>query len=164
MFILSTLEFVRFQYPEAFEDAVHSFRKSRSKRKGEPLVSFEWGFDFYVQVPTLKFGDIVSGAAERSRAEFDALSVEEKVQDYERRCGVTIVGRLTGRVHVQSTLLERIPMIILEQYRQQLLTEQIERRRVAALSQEERQRGLDSAVHQLESGPGFHAFGLHRKG
>lgn len=118
----------------------------------------EWGFEVAVTGTALSFGDIVSGAAAQNREAYDALPLEEKLRDYERRCWVTIVAKFYGRVCLQSERLEKVPAVVLEHQRRHLLAEELQKRRAAALSPEERQQEFETAEGQLSRGIGFAAF------
>lgn len=162
MFIQSTLEKIRALHPEALDAAVLVLRQGRSKRRAEPLVSFEWGYEVSVQIPAIRVQDLVSGEAARRRDEFEALAVEDKVRDYERRCSVAIVAKLGSSIRLQSALLLEVPAVVLEHHRRSLHEWEAEKRRVAALPVSERQQEFSKAVGHLARGKGFIALGKAR--
>src|SRR4051812_36024001 len=137
MYFRSTLEHVRALFPEALDAAVAILRQGRSKRAKEPLVSFDWGFEVAVACEPPCIADITSGSAIKKRDAYEALSLKDKLRDFERHAEVSILGTLLGRRYLQSERLPTVPTTVLEAQRRHLVAQEAERRPYSALSRAE---------------------------
>lgn len=142
-------------HPEAVLEALTSVRKGKSKHRNDPPETFTWGYFWCVVIENGvgSLADVLSGKAALKRVQEEALSIDEQVLDYARRCHVSLQLE-KSRAYGRSERLET-PKSFLDDYRRGLEEKAREQARIAALSPEERQRETEEILQQLRKDPGF---------
>lgn len=109
-----------------------------------------WSFSWGEQIKSLTFEEVLNRKPEPE------LSIEEKLVEFSKNCFVWIEGSF-GRRKAGSDVLVSIPQELLDQRRRRLEEDEAERKRVDALTPEERQAEIAKCLGFLSKSPGFFA-------
>ena len=145
-----TQEYVRNNYPSAYEQILEAKKKSKSKAKGTPLDQCQWWAEWCVEFKggAFSISDLLSGAPREEpeqiiHANFSASS---------------------GQGHWQSEVVEGTPSVIQEVIDHYEEEERKEQERIDNLTPEENRAEVEDLLRQLGRSPGFFAAQIPQEG
>lgn len=138
------------RHPDEVKEAIAKLKKSKSKKRLVAPSKLKWKYSWCVQIKSHSFNDIVNGAARRDAAKWEAMTLQERVNDEANRTKV----HLTVAGNGYWAPLKSVPDEIMEGIIEAQTYASQERDRVLAMSEKERTAYLQDLLKQLR-GPGF---------
>lgn len=140
MFIPSTYEEVKKDFPEETKEVLNSIRKSRSPKKNFESEKFNWGYEMITEISGCSFMEAISG----QQTSTNHFYLKAILNTFEK----------------SSEKLDREPEVYRLQREQREAEDAIEQARIDNLTDEERQAEIDDLIGQLDKSPGFTSFKL----
>ena len=158
MKISITEETVKKDFPDIYKKFQE--RKEKSKAKGSfiPFDKFEFSFEIAERIQCHTLGDIFSGKALKDQKKEINLTIDEQLQKRLKNLSVWISASC-GQYCLGSDTLKEIPEQVKDQYRKSIQEQEDERKRVEALTPEERNEETQRLLKELRKDPDF--FEMH---
>lgn len=137
-------------YPEAVAAALKKLKASRSKHRKADPATLKWKLSWCIEVRGNTFSDLIDGTAQRQDQQRRAMSLQERIDDEcsRVRASVSVANNYYGH-------LDGCPDAIRKTVEEGHTATDQERRRVAALSDEERAAESQQLLDKLRGSPGF---------
>lgn len=164
MYLKTTYENALAAYPDAVNSVMDKIRKGKSKCRHDAPDSFEWGYDWSVQITrgVYNIHQVLQIASGQRQHDPEPEGVEAKVADIIPRISVCISAKKGRTTWLSAQRLPSVPPEIIAEYRKRFEEEEVEQRRIDALTPEQKDAELQDALGQLSRSPGFAAFGVRK--
>lgn len=162
-----TFEEAKKSHPEEVRKIIAELRSSKSKSKNSPEGVIQWSYSWSERARGYTIAEVLSGATGTRTKEPETF--EEYWAERERNIFCYLrgsvgkwfgVGNKNGEVPPK---LAKIPEVVREYYRKCFEKDLAERRRVAALTPEEKDKEIKEMLKQLGQSGGFFSIQVPRR-
>lgn len=143
---------VKKDFPNIYKEFREKKKKSKAKGSHVPLSEFEFSFEIAEKIQGCSLNDVLSGKVLKDKRE--EMTVEERLRKQLKNVFVQIQASY-GRYQLRSEVLEEIPEQVEDGYRKSIQEQEEERKRVEALTPEERDKETQVLLRELRKYPGF---------
>jgi len=151
------------KYPDEIFLIMQRLRKSSSINKNWGEEELTWEFNWGQRLQGLSFQEVVAGKREKTFPELHSVAEEKNVREF---LGTSIIWNITGRAgkwYSHAPAQEgNIPDEILNLYVKMYNDQIAERKRIEALSPEEKTAEVEAALKALRRSPGFAELNLSK--
>jgi 5'-deoxynucleotidase YfbR-like HD superfamily hydrolase len=154
MYLKVNYEYVKKNYPDVLTQLEAKRQKSKAKDAVQPLTKFNFVLACAEEVRGYAFDELVDGTAQKHAKTFEDMTLDEKVNHRVTNTHVFLEAT-SGRCRLSSDLLQPVPALVSDKYRELEEEGEKEKARISALTPEERDREMSEILGQLSGSSGF---------
>lgn len=150
-------EEVKARFPKEVDLILKKLRKSSSKEKNRSVEELTWEFTWAQRIKAFSFAEMITQQREKTFGEIYEVATRENVRIFLDDSIMWRVGARIGRWVASGSPQDsrKAPDEIIDLYVKTFNDQIAERKRIAALTPEEKQAEVEAALKALRDQPGF---------